>query len=939
MAVASAESVTVNNAGVRRTIGKRSVGNTMEAILSLCKLLSYVTADERRLSPLRTLEGARSYSDAVHIVLGRALLSLPKFQRTFGAASGKHTGHEPGFVRLTSQTNAAVVLIEIVSVLCLLHVKVLRAVNIVSVLADPKHIADRSDIPEEEREVCLKKWKSFPPIPAGLTVATHTTMEQRLSRWVRLLEQLVEAAIDRHRKKEKATKSGRRLSAAVAESVPSPGTGRGSKGGWASMRGTWLQSQENKKLYNVIHHAHTRHRTYSEEDGLDGPDVYESSSDDESSGLGVSGGGYGSGENEDGVVSLREDYSEGLVRMLLSVSVILYEVSAINTIAVMMVEKKLPAMLVTLLDSPSVPPAGKLASSLAGTLFNIFRHKASRDCWLGLGFYALDDEGATLRQREVYVKKLASRQQTLARLGSILARHAVRRKHVTSYKASLLVFHPATTTLLLACMRYASASCRTAPQSFTPLMSTLRASVPILLGIFGAKDAWGPKARASHLSSSGGKSGGRQARAEDFKRMQSEATDLLSTLRFVDPDVLQQQGNKVSMAGVASTFCNPLAEAVQDHALAGVEDGMIGAGLMSNKTMGVLRLRRLQQREEDIRRNVTMHVAHEHRMHEIEIHAEHEMKGLEHHYVDRDAQQARKKMMKSGDNHVASSVTVDRRTMGLNVSHDGLRSTVSQDKIQFSRLRDLTSRLAVGPSRDDLTLDERRMYQSIRDDIAVKEAEYDDENGGGVNLVKWVEGQHEAETFDRAFKEWGDVSSAEQSIAAFEREKTLREAHLRKKHLGVSGRQDRTIHGLMGSESVIVPFGKTFITIREGDEDPYICMIRTDTKSEAGAATVPAAAAAAAAAGTAAAAAGETTRWDRLEEQPFMPETTPAGTDNPRAFFDRVRKDQLEKRRDGSLLRETLREMHGDVEAEVDALARQGVVRRYAKDVVERGMI
>ena len=70
-----------------------------------------------------------------------------------------------------------------------------------------------------------------------------------------------------------------------------------------------------------------------------------------------------------------------------------------------------------------------------------------------------------------------------------------------------------------------------------------------------------------------------------------------------------------------------------------------------------------------------------------------------------------------------------------------------------------------------------------------------------------------------------------------------------------------------------------------------------------------------------------------------MPETTPAGTDNPRAFFDRVRKDQLEKRRDGSLLRETLREMHGDVEAEVDALARQGVVRRYAKDVVERGMI
>ena len=145
----------------------------------------------------------------------------------------------------------------------------------------------------------------------------------------------------------------------------------------------------------------------------------------------------------------------------------------------------------------------------------------------------------------------------------------------------------------------------------------------------------------------------------------------------------------------------------------------------------------------------------------------------------------------------------------------------------------------------------------------------------------------------------------------------MRQAHLRKKHGGEG--DDRTIRGLMGSESVIAPFGETFVTIREGDEDPFVCMIRTDTKSAASGAT-------------------------RLsptgrDEQSFLPEITPAGADDPRAFFDRVRKDQLEKRKEGSPLRETLLEMRGDVEAEVDVLARRRVVRSFAKDVASRGLI
>ena len=43
-----------------------------------------------------------------------------------------------------------------------------------------------------------------------------------------------------------------------------------------------MQSQENKALHNVIHDAHSRQRTYAEDDAVDGTDAYESSSDDES---------------------------------------------------------------------------------------------------------------------------------------------------------------------------------------------------------------------------------------------------------------------------------------------------------------------------------------------------------------------------------------------------------------------------------------------------------------------------------------------------------------------------------------------------------------------------------------------------------------------------------------------------------------------------------
>eukprot|EP00946_MAST-07B_sp_MAST-7B-sp1_P004290 g4290.t1 len=255
------------------------------------------------------------------------------------------------------------------------------------------------------------------------------------------------------------------------------------------------------------------------------------------------------------------------------------------------------------------------------------------------------------------------------------------------------------------------------------------------------------------------------------------------------------------------------------------------------------------------------------------------MKGLEHHYAVHEQKKLKKKM-RNNENHVASMIAVDHRTLGLSID--------SQEKLSISKLRDLNSRLAVGPSRDDLTVDERRLYQSIRDTIAEKQAEYDDEHTGvGINVVKWAEWQHEAEEFDRAFEEWGTASSTELGIAAFERDDV----------------------------SVIAPFGNTFITIREGDEDPYISMIRTDTKKSSLEAMAVSG------------------------EEDFLPKTTPQGISDTREFFDSVRKDQLEKRMDGNPLRETLCEMRGDIEAEVDALLRRGIVQKYAKEVLDRGII
>ena len=874
-ALASAESIEIRNSGLTK-----KTSPTMEAILGLCKILSYITEDSRRLAPLQTSEGARSFCDVAHAVLGRMLLSLPPLKRKPQMTSEM----EDKSWSLDVRTNASVMYIEIVSILCRLQGKILAGIDITKVFASPASSNSHAD----KHEMALQIWRGAPPIPRGTSIATLTPMVERLSRLVRLFELLLQACNSRDPKVQVVNmlKKGRKLSVAAIKSGGVVGQEVGV--GWKSMRGVWQQSQSDRKLVHIIESANESRvgSLQSAEDEVDidsdiDSDVCSSDDADEKD-----------SSNEEAKSS--EDYSEGLVQMLLSLSKIFYHLSSSNpALSIFMVQKHVPETILSLLDSPSVPPPSSLACSLAGILFNICRQNGPRECWLGLGRYALSEEDPTLKEKKEYFVKQKALQKGFVKLGRILSRHAIPRKLTSVYKSFMLAFRPSTTSLLLACMRYASYACRTAPVFLSPLMSTLRSTVPLLLKIFGTKSGWG-LAKATIVSHTA-----RETNMVEFRSLQSEAIDLLGALRIVEPEVLQEQSHKVFLSGTISIY-HKLSPDMGENQAAGVEEGVLRPGMMSEKTLEVLRLQRLEEKEENSQRASQLLVASQHRTREIEVHAESELKGIVHNYRDKEkAVYGAGHLKNHKEDVVRSHVTVDYKSM--NLSHSN-KST----HIPIPRLRDMNMRLAVGPIRDDLTKDEKKVYQSVRDQIAKSEAEYSDKRtGSGFNVVKWTNAQYEAEIFDRAFDTWGDGQV--NGIAEFERANMQRENRLRKKF---AGGKDRNLHI---HDAVLLPFGDTFITVREGDEDPYISLIRTDTKV--------------------------ITDQQEIFNDMFLPKTTSADTSNPKSFFDRVRKDQLDKRASNSRLRSTMRDMQKDLSTEVDVLARKSVMRSYAEKIVKSGLI